>query len=143
MAKKTDKPQISKDQSLESAVTRNPDVVPREKSDGSLMLQVPFKRKAWLKRRAKKDNEQVFWREFELDEIGTFVWGMCDGETTVRQMRGRLADKYKLGRREAEISLTNFLSTLGKKGLVAILVPKKDEDAEVKETKQEREKKQD
>ena len=57
----------------------------------------------------------------------------------MREMRGKLAGKYKLGRREAEISLTNFLRTLGKKGLVMILVPKEDGDGEAEEKETEEE----
>lgn len=139
MAKKKDKPRITREQSLTSIVTRNPDVNPRDNKDGTLTLKVPVKRKTWLRRRAEKDEGQTFWHEFELDEIGTYVWSMCDGETTVRQMRGKLAEKYKLGRREAEVSLTNFLKTLGKKGLVMILVPKAEGNGEAadKETEEE------
>ena len=124
MAKKSAKPKITKEQSLSSLVMRNPEAVAEEKSDGALTIKVPYKRKGLLKRFIKNSEEETFWRDFELDEIGIFVWNMCDGKITVREMRRRLADKYKLGRREAEIALTNFLSTLGKKGLVAILVPK-------------------
>ena len=62
-------------------------------------------------------------RRIALDEIGAYVWDMCDGETTVRTMIGRFTDKYKLNRKEAEVSMVEYLRTLAKKGLIGIIVP--------------------
>lgn len=59
-----------------------------------------------------------------LDEVGSFVWQLCDGENTVSDVVDRLALEYKLNRREAELSLTKFLQMLGKRGMVAFAVPR-------------------
>jgi len=63
-------------------------------------------------------------RKIVLDELGTFVWERCDGQTTVRDLIGIFAERYKLGRREAEVSLTEYLRTLAKRGLIGIAVPR-------------------
>ena len=62
----------------------------------------------------------IIWRI--LDEVGTEVWQMCDGHTSVATMIDRLRDRYKLDRKEAEVSLLSYLKTLGQKRFVGFLV---------------------
>ena len=73
---------------------------------------------------------KLFWvpeqRTLVLDEIGSQVWGMCDGRTTVQAMIRRLSELHKLNSKEAEISLLTYLKNLGRKRLVGFLVEKKD-----------------
>ena len=61
-------------------------------------------------------------RKITLDEVGTEVWQMCDGRTTVAQMIDSLGKKYTLDRKEAEISLLSYLKTLGQKRFVGFLI---------------------
>jgi len=63
-------------------------------------------------------------RKIELDRVGSLVWRQCDGRHTVAELIAELAGKYKLNRKEAEVSLTSFLRMLGKRKLIAIAVPK-------------------
>jgi len=100
----------------------------------------------WEKTRDKKTKEDIieiifpvkkgkwlqFWAKFynipdkrrvALDKIGSFVWERCDGERRVADIAQDLADKYKLVRQEAEISLSSYLQQLAKKGFVGFLAP--------------------
>jgi hypothetical protein len=61
-------------------------------------------------------------KTFELDELGKFVWDTCDGKTAVRQIIRRLADRYNLNDREAEVATVAFLRTLTRKGLVGMAI---------------------
>ena len=61
-------------------------------------------------------------RNITLDEVGTRVWNMCDGRTSVGDMIDRLREHYKLDRKEAEVSLLAYLKTLGQKNFVGFLV---------------------
>ena len=61
-------------------------------------------------------------RTITLDEVGTEVWQMCNGRTTVAQMIESLGKKYTLDRKEAEISLLSYLKTLGQKRFVGFLI---------------------
>ncbi len=73
---------------------------------------------------------KVFWipksRTLVLDRVGSQVWDMCDGRTTVEAMIRRLSESHKLNLKEAEISLLAYLKQLGKKGLLGFVVAKKD-----------------
>ena len=57
-------------------------------------------------------------RRVALDEIGSDVWRMCDGDTSLADMAGTLARKYKLNYKEAQQPLLRFLNDLARRGLV-------------------------
>ena len=73
---------------------------------------------------------KIFWiperRTLLLDQIGTQVWEMCDGKTSVDAMIRKLSEEHQLNLKEAEVSLLNYLQNLGKKRLVGFLVDKTD-----------------
>ena len=57
-----------------------------------------------------------------LDEIGSYVWELCDGKNSVRSIVGRFQKKYKLNRKEAELSMLNYLKMLAKKKLIGLMI---------------------
>jgi hypothetical protein len=59
-------------------------------------------------------------KTFEFDAIGVFVWDHVDGKTSVEQIINRLAKRYNLNLREAQVPTLLFLQTLMKKGLVGV-----------------------
>ena len=61
-------------------------------------------------------------RTITLDEVGTEVWQMCNGRTSVAQMIQSLRDKYQLDRKEAEVSLLSYLKTLGQKRFIGFVL---------------------
>jgi hypothetical protein len=62
-------------------------------------------------------------RQLQLDEVGTFVWLLCDGEHTMDAIAQAMVEKYKLGRREVEVSLNEFMKMLAKRGMIVVAVP--------------------
>jgi len=63
-------------------------------------------------------------RRIVLDRVGADIWELCDGEHTVDGIIAALSEKYKLNRKEAEVSLTSYLRQLGRRGLIGFAVPK-------------------
>ena len=123
MFRKKKPPTISREQMLDSSVAVNPSLRVIRGEEGQVSLGVPMPPSPllrWFPRLAKASSGE---RKVDLDEVGTFVWDMCDRETAVRQIIGRLTAEYKMNRKEAEVSLFAFLQTLAKKGLVSIIVP--------------------
>jgi hypothetical protein len=60
-------------------------------------------------------------RRIELtDELSSRVWELCDGKHTVGEISRLLSADYKLGTRQAEVSVLAFLRTLQSKRLVGI-----------------------
>ncbi len=61
-------------------------------------------------------------RSITLDEVGTEVWQMCNGHTSVRQMIETLSARHQLNRKEAEVSLLEYLKTLAQRRFVGFLI---------------------
>lgn len=64
-------------------------------------------------------------KSFELEEVGAFVWDLCDGKNTVAGIAGKLRERFRMNRLEAETALIAFLQTLGKRGLIRLEAGKK------------------
>ena len=61
-------------------------------------------------------------RKITLDEVGSEVWRMCNGRNSVGKMIELLSDEYSLNRKEAEVSLLQYLKTLGQKRFIGFVL---------------------
>jgi hypothetical protein len=59
-------------------------------------------------------------KKFQLDELGTAVWNLMDGKRSVRQLVKIFAGTHRLEPREAEVSVTQFIRELGRRGLIGM-----------------------
>ena len=59
-------------------------------------------------------------KKIELDELGTEVWDLLDGRRSVRHLIKSFAGTHQLEPREAEVSVTQFIRELGRRGLGSI-----------------------
>ena len=122
---------LSRDEAFEARPVRNPALKWRINDEETVEIIVPRRKDTF-----GRVMGFLFFvpesRPITLDEVGTRVWHLCDGEHTVEEIVQALSKDYKLQRREVEVSLTEYLRTLGKKGMVGFLVPKgfiEDEEA--------------
>ena len=115
-------PVLSREQSMAAMPIRNPMLEVEMDDEGQVHLSIPRKDKWWVKLLAR-----VVYvpkrRRIALDELGSYVWELCDGKTTVRTVIDKFAKKYKLNRKEAEISMVTYLKQLAKKGIIGLQVP--------------------
>ena len=112
------RPKITNAQALAARPVRLVDASVARKPDGGGTLTVPLappKRLQWLFRLPAGST-----KDFELDAVGVFVWEALDGKTSVEQLIKKLAERYKLNLREAQVPTLQFLQTLMKKGLVGV-----------------------
>ncbi len=118
-------PKIGREAMFNSKPVRN-DRLEWEKTEGDEVAVTLTRADTWKVRLLTK----IFWvpkqRTLVLDQIGSEVWDMCDGRTTVEAMIRRLSEAHKLNLKEAETSLLAYLKKLGQKGLVGFVVAKKD-----------------
>ena len=91
-----------------------------EKRDsGELILTVPHNEKAnWLAKTLAKFLKAPPERRVELDEVGGYVWELCDGQNTVEAIVQKTGREYKMNRREAEVSVTMFLQMLHQRNFI-------------------------
>lgn len=79
---------------------------------------VKIRRSDWFGVLLRWLTSRPVYRQIELDEIGGFVWSLCDGFHSVSDIAQELQKRYQLSRREAFSSLAEFLSQLQKRGLL-------------------------
>ncbi len=59
-----------------------------------------------------------------LDEQGSFIWKLCDGKVSIREIAERLNTEYDMPFAHAEAALDVYFVQLSKKGLVGFILPK-------------------
>ena len=55
----------------------------------------------------------------QLDAMGSEVWGMLDGRSSLREIADRFAGRHRVGATEAQTAVAQFVRELGRRGLVA------------------------
>ncbi|HLK58050.1 MAG TPA: PqqD family protein [Chthonomonadaceae bacterium] len=106
--------------------------------NGTTLLRIPENKSVgWLTRMMAKWLHAPTERKVELDEVGGFVWELCDGKNTIEAIVQKLSREYKMNRREAEVSGTLFLQTLLDKNYIGLY--KKASKAELKQAEAKRE----
>jgi len=121
------KPKIERKEALAIVPIRHPLVKWERGDNGEVTLQVPMRDdrtaravKAIIKA-VKMAKELPDARQVGLDEVGSYVWELCDGERDINAVVLGVSKEYKLTRREAEASVTMFLQTLAKKNLIGLM----------------------
>ncbi len=120
-----DLPPLSRQDSLSARPVLNRLVKLDRAEDGNIILQIPRRDTATARAVAR-----VFgippYRRVALDELGTFVIELCDGQHTVRELVDKFSKRFRLNRREAEVSLSTFLRTLGRRSIIGLVVERRD-----------------
>ena len=88
-----------------------------EKNEDFTILRIP-NRKDKLGKIMKLWFRMPETRAVELDELGSFVWGMCDGENPVDKIIKSVSARYKLNRREVEMSVATYLQMLADRNFI-------------------------
>ena len=91
---------------------------------GEVSLVIPQKQKLWI-RIVTKIFQLPGKRVVVLDDVGSYVWQLCDGHNSIAEIVKHLCGEYRMTRKEAETSLFTFMRQLGKRGMVGFAVPQK------------------
>jgi len=113
------RPKITRQEILSAVPVRNTLVEWETNDHDEVVLKVPRRQD-----RVGRILHRVFvappFKQVVLDEVGSDVWHLCTGENSVDAIVKTLAKKYKLSRREVELSLANYLRTLAQRGLIGL-----------------------
>lgn len=118
-------PELTREQAMNALPLRNPNLKWRGNDRGDVVVTL-------TRRRDVRGRLVSFFfhvpksRDITLDEVGSKVWTLSNGRRTVTELIDTLATEYKLNRREAEVSLTEYLRQLGQRGMVGLLVDKEE-----------------
>ncbi|MCK5069624.1 MAG: PqqD family protein [Desulfocapsa sp.] len=78
-----------------------------------------------LHQKFSKNKAELPTKKLQLDQMGSFVWGLIDGERTVKDIIKVFATDYKVTSQEAETAVASFLKSLGQRGFIALYKPTK------------------
>ena len=112
-------PDVDRQATLTLRPGRNSLLTWERSETGGMVLTVPQNQKA-----GKFTKAMAKWlrapteRKVELDEVGAYVFEMCDGSHTVETIVQKTGRQYKMNRREAEISVTMFLQMLHERNFI-------------------------
>jgi hypothetical protein len=112
-------PRLTKGEVLAALPLRNPVVEWELNEHAEVVLKVPRRQD-----RVGKLLSRIFsapeHKQIVLDEVGSDVWQLCTGENSVDAIVRTLSKKYRLNRREVELSLTKYLQQLARRGLIGL-----------------------
>ena len=98
--------------------------VVREEAGGGLTIAVPTRKPSfmrglvsWLVRVPKE-------RLTVLDPIGAGLWRECDGRKTVEEIVVAFGRRHRLSFHESRVSVTGYIQSLLRRGLLAVAVGK-------------------
>ncbi len=113
--------QLSREQAMDARPVRNPALHWKINDEDHVVITI--------ERRSDAPGKALGWlfmvperRSITLDDVGSMVWINCDGENTVSDLVAMLSAHLKVTRRETEVSLTEYLRTLGQRGMVGFMV---------------------
>ena len=109
--------QLTREQAMDARPVRNPALHWKVNDQDNVVITVerrgdiPGKALGWLFMVPER-------RSITLDDVGSMVWVNCDGKNTVTEIVAMLSSRLKITKRETEVSLTEYLRTLGKRGKI-------------------------
>jgi hypothetical protein len=111
----------SRQEVADSIPVRNKLVEWRREETGEVSLIIPANQKRHL-RLLIRLMDLPDKRVVALDEVGSYVWEHCDGETSFGELIVELTRQFQMTPREAEASLTEYFKILGRRGMLGFLV---------------------
>lgn len=112
---------LSREQALNCRPVKNVNVTEVRLENGSVMLSYPVGSRPWVATLIKRFSgaaEKPVTKKLELDTLGSAVWDLLDGNRSVKQVIRKFAQAFRLHPKEAEVSVTQFLRQLGRRGII-------------------------
>lgn len=120
------KPDLAKKDALLCIPEKNSLVEETYQDSGDLILSYPALYKPFfmnIQKIIRRHPQATFLRKIQLDRLGIDVWSLLDGQKNVKTIIKKFAALHTLHYKEAEISVTLFLRSLGEKGVIGIKEP--------------------
>jgi hypothetical protein len=111
---------LDRRQSLAGIPALNEGVKCTEGEKGETLLIVPMKRRPDFLGRFQPARWE---RKVQLDSVGSFVVAQIDGKRNVLEITEIFIERYKVNRREGELSTVAFLKSLLERNIISIGIP--------------------
>ncbi|MFH1152774.1 MAG: PqqD family protein [Pseudomonadota bacterium] len=117
---------LTREQALSCMPEKNRSVQEIVLDSGEMVLTYPVAYRPMVIRLRKfmgKGDGQFMEKRLQLDRLGSHVWSLIDGSRSVRTIVREFSIAWGLDTREAEVSVTQFLKSLGEKGIIGLRQP--------------------
>jgi hypothetical protein len=114
---------MSREEALNYRPVKHPLVTDTTLESGVVVITYPIAMRPWATKLMKKLGglgDRPAMKKLQLDELGTEVWKMLDGNRSVNDVIRIFADTHRLHPKEAEVSITQFIRQLGKRGILGL-----------------------
>jgi hypothetical protein len=115
---------MTRQEALAYKPVKSPHVAEIRMDTGEVVLEYPLAVRplvaAVARRLGKSQEDLVQIKKLQLDALGTSVWDLVDGKRSVRRMINIFAETHRLDKKEAEVSVTQFIRELGQRGLLGL-----------------------
>lgn len=123
MTRQKTTPPLTRREALGGIPVKNRHVREQRLESGEVLIFYPVAAAGWIGRLSKWLGAQEApprAGKLQLDLLGSTVWAMLDGQTPLRQIAAAFAREHQLEVAEAEVSVTQFIRELGRRGLVGL-----------------------
>jgi hypothetical protein len=136
--KEPEGPQIARSEFLQVKPLRNPELKWEKDEEGKITIILPLTQpketpeEKETKEAPKPKRRKIKFfpefsgprqKKFQLDDVGSIVWDLCDGKNTMKDIVEYLNNEYKLLPSEAETSLNAYFNQLAKRKLLVFVLP--------------------
>ena len=97
-------PRITRSEALNVTPVKSVEIEEIQLETGEVLLHYPVTARSWasvLIRWFGGDSDRVQMKKLQLDVLGTTVWGLLDGDRSVRQVIQLFSDRHQLHPKEA------------------------------------------
>jgi hypothetical protein len=116
-------PSLSRTESLALIPVKNSRIVQERLPGGEILITyaVPVgPLSAAVMRYLGRGSGQEIPKKVQLDGMGSGMWELIDGRRTVRRLIDLFARAHNVPVQEAEVAVTQFVRSLGRRGLIAL-----------------------
>ena len=102
---------------------KNIQITEERLDSGEILIHYPVTLRPWIAgivKRFSGSNAELQSKPLQLDQLGTEVWGLIDGNRSVRRIIEIFAKTHQLQIREAEVAVSQFVRMLGQRGLIGL-----------------------
>jgi hypothetical protein len=113
---------LTRKEALAAIPMINTEVTIKKCKNGELLLTYPIILRPWLLKLFQRLGKTASptYRKLQLDILGASVWSFIDGKRTVGGVIEKFAQAHRLHPKEAEVSVTQFLRSLGQRGIIGM-----------------------